>query len=37
VRQRGVATITSRFTGCFETQTWRDRFLAQIQHNPSGR
>lgn len=37
VRQRGVATITSRFTGCFETATWRDRFLAQIQNTSLSR
>lgn len=31
VRQRGVATVTSRFTGCFEAEApWRDRFLAMV-------
>lgn len=37
VRQRGVSTITSRFTGCFENASWRERFLAQVQSTPSGR
>ena len=38
VRQRGVATVTSRFSGCFETDaSWRDRFLAQVHNTPSGR
>ena len=32
VRHRGVATITSRFTGCFETDpALRDRFLSLVQ------
>ena len=33
VRQPGVATITTRFSGAFETQAWRDRFL-QMVHAP---
>lgn len=32
VRQRGVATITTRLMGCFETDPyWRDRFISAVQ------
>lgn len=31
VRQRGVATVTTRFAGCFANEaSWRDRFLAMM-------
>lgn len=34
VRQRGVATVTSRFAGVFETDAdWRDRFLRLVHGN----
>jgi len=37
VRQRGGATVTSRFTGCFEYDSWCERFLTQVNSTPSGR
>ena len=30
VRQKGVATVTTRLAGCFEESPWRERFFAQI-------
>jgi GTP cyclohydrolase I len=37
VRQPGVKTITTRFTGALETDaSYRDRFLQMVHHGPRG-
>jgi GTP cyclohydrolase IA len=37
VRQPGVKTITTRFTGALETDaSYRDRFLQMVHHSPRG-